>query len=252
MRTSILPLAALLFACSGDKTTEETADTAATTTATTATTTTTTSTTGPATGQAFVRAAHVVVGVGNVNVTPTGSKDALFTDVGYLGASSYAEVPSGTYDLDITDAKGATFSVPGVELADGGTYTVYAYGTAKDPRTVLINDSQEGLEKAFGRINMVHGAYDVGEVDIWNVTDPKNPFEIASDLNYGDQKSIDMQEGSVLLGIDTDNDGVPELTYGAGVLRDMVFDTVAFSEGFPTVAIAALFPDGTVVRLDAE
>ena len=48
---------------------------------------------------------------------------------------------------------------------------------------------QEGLEKAFGRINMVHGAYDVGEVDIWNVTDPKNPFEIASDLNYGDQKT---------------------------------------------------------------
>ena len=251
MRVSYLPTLALLFACTTDKPANETADTATTTT-TTVTTTTTTSTTGPAKGQAFVRAAHVVVGVGEVSVTPTGSKDALFSGVDYLMSSAYAEVASGTYDLDITDAKGATFSVSGVELADGGTYTVYAYGTAKDPRTVLIDDSQEGLAKAFGRINMVHGAHDVGEVDIWNVTDPKNPFEVASDLNYGDQKSIDMEEGSVLLGIDTDNDGVPELTYGAGVLRDMVFDTVAFSEGFPTVAIAALFPDGTVVRLDAE
>jgi hypothetical protein len=251
MRTSFLPLLALLFACSDDKPANETAD-SATTTTTTTTATTTTGTTGPASGQAFVRAAHVVIGVGDVNVTPTGSKDALFSDVGFLMSSAYTEVPSGSYDLDISDAKGATFSVSGVELADGGTYTVYAYGTADDPRTILIDDAQDGLPKANGRINMVHGAYDVGEVDIWNVTDPKNPVEVAADLSYGDQQSIDMEEGSVLLGIDTDNDGVPELTYGAGVLRDMVFDTVAFSEGFPTVAIAALFPDGTVVRLDAE
>ena len=255
----VLALCSFVLAGSGcgDDKADETADTSSTTTATTGTTGTT-ETGCPEGGVAMLRFAHMAVDVANVDVHLNGDKKPLFTDLGYMLATAYAEVPSGISDVAMNipgpgTKPAGTISLAKVPLCDGGMYTVAAYGRAgKTVGAQLFNDGLTNLADGEARLNMFHAAYDVGEIDVWDVTDAGAPFEIVSNVGYGVGDRLDLPEGSFVLALDTDDDGVPEFEYGAALFAGMVFDVLALSEGYPNVFIGALFPDGTIVRLDAE
>jgi hypothetical protein len=82
---------------------------------------------------ARIRFVHASPDTGGVDIAVSGGP-VLFEGVTYLESSDYVEVPSGTYDLEARPAGSSTvaLSIPGVQVASGTTYTVFAVGRSFD------------------------------------------------------------------------------------------------------------------------
>lgn len=78
---------------------------------------------------ARIRFVHTSADTGPVDVAVAGGP-VLFANVSFQKASDYVEVPGGVYDLEVRPAGSRTvaLSIPGVEVMDGTTYSVFAIG----------------------------------------------------------------------------------------------------------------------------
>jgi LPXTG-motif cell wall-anchored protein len=86
----------------------------------------------PAAGKAHVRFVHASPDAPAVDIAVTGGP-VLFSNVPFKGVGDYLPVDAGTYDLEVRIAGTETvaLSVPGVSLADGTVYTIFAMGLAE-------------------------------------------------------------------------------------------------------------------------
>ena len=84
-------------------------------------------------GQAKVRFVHTSPDAPEVSVAVTDGP-VIFGGVAFRAATQYAEVDGGTYDLEVRLAGTSTVALPlpGVDLAGGTNYTVFATGLASD------------------------------------------------------------------------------------------------------------------------
>jgi hypothetical protein len=98
----------------------------------------------PAAGNAKVRIVHASPDAGPVDVA-TADGTYLASGLGYPSASPYAQVPAGTYDVNVLAAGTDTvaISAPGTSVADGGVYTAFATGTASAGSlgVILVQDN---------------------------------------------------------------------------------------------------------------
>ena len=98
----------------------------------------------PASGNAKVRVVHASPDAGPVDVIPRGG-EVLVSGLRFPDASPYAEVPAGTYTLDVNAAgtKKTALTVPGATLASGGVYSAFAVGTvyADSLNVLLVQDN---------------------------------------------------------------------------------------------------------------
>jgi hypothetical protein len=98
----------------------------------------------PASGNAKVRVVHASPDAGPVDVVPRGG-DPLVAGLAFPEASPYAEVPAGTYTLDVNAAgtKKTALTVPDATLASGGVYSAFAVGTvfADSLHVLLVQDN---------------------------------------------------------------------------------------------------------------
>jgi hypothetical protein len=98
----------------------------------------------PASGNAKVRVVHASPDAGPVDVVPRGGQ-ALVAGLRFPDASPYAEVPAGTYTLDVNAAgtKKTALTVPDAKLASGGVYSAFAVGTvfADSLNVLLVQDN---------------------------------------------------------------------------------------------------------------
>lgn len=85
----------------------------------------------PAAGNGKLRVVHASPDAGPVDVVPEGG-EALVSGLTYPNASPYAEVPAGTYTLNVNAAgtQQTAISVPGAAIESGVTYSAFAVGTA--------------------------------------------------------------------------------------------------------------------------
>jgi hypothetical protein len=85
----------------------------------------------PAAGQAHVRFVHASPDAPNVDIAVQDGP-VLFENVPFKQAFPYVPVDAGTYDLEVRvhDTGDVVLNLPGVALADGTVYTVYAVGLA--------------------------------------------------------------------------------------------------------------------------
>ena len=100
----------------------------------------------PASGNAKVRVVHASPDAGPVDVVPRGGQ-ALVSGLTFPEASPYAEVPAGTYTLDVNAAgtKKTALRVPEAKLASGGVYSAFAVGTTfADSLNVLLVQDEAG------------------------------------------------------------------------------------------------------------
>jgi hypothetical protein len=100
----------------------------------------------PASGNAKVRVVHASPDAGPVDVVPRGGQ-ALVAGLTFPEASPYAEVPAGTYTLDVNAAgtNQTALTVPDAALASGGVYSAFAVGTVfADSLNVLLVQDNEG------------------------------------------------------------------------------------------------------------
>jgi hypothetical protein len=82
---------------------------------------------------AAVRVVHASPDAPAVDVVVAGG-DVLIENLAFPDASNYLMVPAGSYDLEVrpTGATDVVLDLPGVELAGGNAYSVYAIGTVAD------------------------------------------------------------------------------------------------------------------------
>ena len=87
----------------------------------------------PATGMSWVRFFHGSPDAPAVDIAVTGGP-VLFPSVAFQQGTDYLEVPAGTYNLEARVAGTTTvaLALPGVALAPGAVYTVYATGLLAD------------------------------------------------------------------------------------------------------------------------
>lgn len=83
----------------------------------------------PAAGMAHVRFVHASPDAPAVDIAVTGGP-VLFSNVAFKGVGDYLPVNAGTYDLEarVAGTETVALSVPGVALAEGGVYTIFAMG----------------------------------------------------------------------------------------------------------------------------
>ncbi len=83
----------------------------------------------PAPGKAHVRFVHASPDAPAVDIAVTGGP-VLFANIPFKGVGDYLPVDAGTYDLEarIAGTETVALSVPGVALADGAVYTIFAMG----------------------------------------------------------------------------------------------------------------------------
>ena len=83
----------------------------------------------PAAGQAHVRFVHASPDAPAVDIT-TSDGTKIFPNIAFGAATEFTPVAAGTYDLQARVAGTETvgLAVPGVQLADGGIYTIVATG----------------------------------------------------------------------------------------------------------------------------
>jgi hypothetical protein len=100
----------------------------------------------PDSGNAKVRVVHASPDAGPVDVIPRGGQ-ALVEGLTFPDASPYAEVPAGSYTLDVNAAgtKKTALTVPDAKLASGGVYSAFAVGTvfADSLNVLLVQDNAD-------------------------------------------------------------------------------------------------------------
>ena len=86
----------------------------------------------PAAGKAHVRFVHASPDAPAVDIAVADGGPVLFSNVEFKGVGDYLPVDAGTYDLEVRLAGTETVAleVPGVALADGTVYTIFAMGLA--------------------------------------------------------------------------------------------------------------------------
>ena len=98
----------------------------------------------PSAGNAKVRVVHASPDAGPVDVVPRGG-DPLVAGLTFPEATPYAEVPAGTYTLDVNAAgtNQKVLTVPDAALASGGVYSAFAIGTvyASSLDVLLVQDN---------------------------------------------------------------------------------------------------------------
>jgi hypothetical protein len=100
--------------------------------------------TPPAQGNSKLRVVHASPDAGPVDVVPAGGAP-LVSGLQFPSASPYAQVPAGTYTLNVNAAGTETtaISVPNATVAAGGVYSAFAVGTASagSLNVILVQDS---------------------------------------------------------------------------------------------------------------
>jgi LPXTG-motif cell wall-anchored protein len=84
----------------------------------------------PAAGKAHVRFVHASPDAPAVDIAVANGGPVLFSNIPFKGVGDYLPVDAGTYDLEarVAGTETVALSVPGVALADGAVYTIFAMG----------------------------------------------------------------------------------------------------------------------------
>lgn len=208
----------------------------------------------PMAGTSNVRLLHLSPDAGTVDAFVNGERTV--EGITFEAGTAYLQVPAGMYTFDIVPAGGAitdsVLTIADISLEADSFYTAAAYGAAATISAVALADNFNEMSAGDIRIRATHAAEGVGEVDIWNVTDPNNPSPLYVDVPYGATGDyLDIPAGAYTIGFDVDNDAVPDLTY---TLPELPAGEVAniFAVNDASVFLLAQLSDGTVARVNAS
>jgi hypothetical protein len=100
---------------------------------------------------------------------------------------------------------------------------------------------------------VTHAASTVGQVDIWNVTPGSTAAVLLADVDYKASGTLDLPVADYVIGLDTDNDGTPELTYTVPLATLAIpggtYINAYANEGATSVDIVTQFDDATVIPI---
>lgn len=214
----------------------------------------------PAVAETQLRALHLSPNAPSVDVYANGASIPAVEDLSFPNGTQFLTLTPGTYTLDVAPANTSVgqsvLNVPGLNLAQDKQYTAAVIGKLSESsfRALLLEDNLSTPAAGNIRIRAIHGAADVGQVDIWNVTDAGNPSALYTDVNYGDVGAYaEIPAGSYKLGFDTNNDGTPELTFTTpNLAAGSVLNVFAVSESASSVNLVAQTKDGATLTITPD
>ena len=173
-------------------------------------------------GETNIRVFHGAPSAGTVDIYTGGS--AVIPGLEALAATNYVTVPEGDYAFDVfaagADPTGTpAFSIPSLNYAADASYTAVAYESGASFAALRLDEP--AIEPAAGniRVRAIHIANGVGQVDIWNITDPAAPAPLIVDFNFGTASAfLEIPAQAYKLGLDVDNDASPDLTFSIPAL----------------------------------
>lgn len=173
-------------------------------------------------GETNIRVFHGAPSAGTVDIYTGGS--AVISGLAAGAATNYLTVPEGDYAFDVfaagADPTGTpAFSVPSLNYAADASYTAVAYESGASFAALRLDEP--AIEPAAGniRVRAIHIANGVGQVDIWNITDPAAPSPLIVDFNFGTASEfLEIPAQAYKLGLDVDNDASPDLTFSIPAL----------------------------------
>ncbi|MFW6050754.1 MAG: DUF4397 domain-containing protein [Myxococcota bacterium] len=205
--------------------------------------------------QASLRVIHLSPDAPAVDVHVDDDPSAVVSELAFEEGTEYLSVPAADYDVDVAPAgegPGASvLAVDDLSLAADIHHTAVAFDELASIQALALVDELDGVAAGDIRVRAVHTASAVGEVDIWNVTDPGSPAVLYEDVAFGDVGDyLDLPAAAYSIGFDVDDDAEPDLVFD---LPDLPAGTVAnvfaVSSGSDVFLIAQL-EDGTVARID--
>ena len=199
-----------------------------------------------------VRVMHLSPDAPNVDVYVNGDTTPLLTDIPFGSGTDYVEVPAGTYSFDVaptgTSIGDSVLNIPSLVIEPGTRYTAAAIDEVATITALPLVDDDTLIPAGNTRLQVVHAGAAVGEIDIINLADDS---ALLSDISLGDSAVLDVPTGAYELGVDTNNDGTPELTFSVPELGAAVFANVyATNNDDGDVFLVAHLPDGTTVQID--
>lgn len=204
-----------------------------------------------------VRVMHLGVGAPGVDVYANGA-GPVFENLVFRASTQYETVPSDTYTFDVTvtgdPIEDAVLS-PELTLDPDTAYTAVAIGDlamtdgAPGLSAIALVDDAEGIPAGSVRLNVVHAAPAVGQVDVWLLTDP--PMPLLTDVDYGTAAPLEAPAAVLEIGIDANDDMVPDLTYtvDASVLDGGQANVYANNDETGTVSLVVQLGDGSVLAI---
>ena len=202
-----------------------------------------------------IRVFHGAPSAGTVDIYTGGS--AVISGLAAGAATNYVTVPEGDYAFDVfaagADPTGTpAFSVPSLNYAADASYTAVAYESGASFAALRLDEPS--IEPAAGniRVRAIHIANGVGQVDIWNITNPAAPSPLIVDFNFGTATDfLEIPAQAYTLGLDVDNDASPDLTFSipalpAGTVANLyaiVGEDGPFLAGQLGSTVVPIFPD---------
>jgi hypothetical protein len=199
-----------------------------------------------------LRALHLGVGAPAVDVFVNDDPTPVVTNLAFTEGTGYLDVPPGAYKIDVAptgDGIGAAINLAtDLALAAGTKYTAAAVDTLADLAGLALVDDDLGIAADQIRLQVVHAAPGVGEVDIWELSGPAMLLE---DVPFTGSGVLDLPVGAYEIGIDVDNDAVPDLAFAIPELPGgSLYNVYAANEAGGAVFLLAQLPDGSTVRID--
>ncbi len=211
---------------------------------------------------AEIRVLHLGVGAPGVDVFANG-EGPVVENLEFRNGTEYLMVPAGDYTFEVAvSGTGADMAVlePALTLEANTKYTAVAIGDLNETngapalQALPLVDDDADIDPAEVRITVVHAAPAVGEVDVWEISGDK-PVELLADVPFGASATLpDIPAGALEIGLDLDNDAVPDVTFSvpdAG-LGGLQVNAYANNDADGGVALVAQLPDGTVLAIPAN
>jgi hypothetical protein len=212
---------------------------------------------------AQVRVMHLGVNAPGVDVFANG-EGPVFSALEFRSSTAYAEVPPGDYTFQVSvSGSGPDEAVlaPELTLEAGMFYTAVAIGDlemtdgAPELQAIALVDDPTGIGAGDVRITVVHAAPAVGQVDLWEVSDPENPVPLLEDVDFGVSATLpDLPAGPIQVGVDIDDDAQPDVVFSVDTtpLAGGQINAYANNDGDGNVALVAQLADGTVLPIQPD
>lgn len=197
----------------------------------------------------YVQVVHLSPDAPAVDVVVGGDRRVL-RDVEYLGASPSKKVSPGAYQIDIPAAGGVDPVISAELPVEAGLgYTVIAFNELAAIAPGVIVNNLDGLERGTIRLQVIHTAVGVGPVDVWELD---GGVKILDDFEFGFYGTLDLPPSALNIGLDLDEDAVPDVTFSVPELGvDTLVNVFAIADD-AGVALYAVYLDGTTARVDAD
>ncbi len=119
-------------------------------------------------GNAMVRVWHASPDAPAVDVYVNGS--AAFTNLAFPDATDYAELPAGSYDIQVYPSSASGSGTPVIDVKglklDAKAYTVMATGELANIQPLVLEDNLAKPAAGFAHVRFVHASPDAPAVDI--------------------------------------------------------------------------------------